>query len=100
MYIFAGYLNIVLRASCTSLSVMEAERDWADFVFFIKEFTVVVQIVNINFTIQNVILVFRVLNYRLSQNYVNTVTECGIIYSPRNVCPDFKWYCCSLVTVC
>ena len=27
-------------------------------------------------------------------------TDCGIIYSPRNVCPGFKWYCCSLVIVC
>ena len=39
--------------------------------------------------------------YRVSQNYVNTdLKDCGIIYSPRNVCPGFKWYCCSLVIVC
>jgi len=29
-----------------------------------------------------------------------TLMDCGIIYSPRNVCPGFKWYCCSLVIVC
>jgi hypothetical protein len=49
--------------------------------------------------------------YRVSQNYVNTNglmdtnglgqnTDCGIIYSPRNVCPGFKWYCCWLVIEC
>jgi len=27
-------------------------------------------------------------------------TDCGIIYSPRNVCTGFKWYCCSLVILC
>jgi hypothetical protein len=29
-----------------------------------------------------------------------TLMDCVIIYCPRNVCPGFKWYCCSLVFVC
>jgi hypothetical protein len=29
-----------------------------------------------------------------------TIMDCGIIHSPRNVCPSFKWYCCSLVLMC
>jgi len=28
-----------------------------------------------------------------------TLMDCGTIYSPRNVCPGFKWYRCSLVIV-
>jgi hypothetical protein len=39
-----------------------AETDKADF-FFVQEFTVVVQVVTINFIIQNLILVFKLLNY-------------------------------------
>jgi hypothetical protein len=29
-----------------------------------------------------------------------TLMNCGIIYSPRNVCLGFKCYCCLLVIVC
>jgi hypothetical protein len=37
--------------------------------------------------------------YSVSQNYVNTVMDCcGVIYSPQNVCPGFKW-CCWLLCV-
>jgi len=42
--------------------------------------------------------------YRVSQNYVNTDLKDRIrtVVSsvPRDVCPGFKWYCCSLVIVC
>jgi hypothetical protein len=40
-------------------------------------------------------------NYTVLVKIIVTLMDyCGIIYSPRNVCPGFKWYCSSLVLVC